>query len=87
MMIHKLKIAPEYFTAVADKMKTFEVRKDDRPFSVYDLLQLCEWVNDHYTGREIMVRVTYILRNTDKAQYCAEGYCILAIRKVELRGT
>lgn len=83
-MIHILKILPEYFTAVANEMKTFEVRKDDRPFSLYDTLLMKEWVNGHYTGRALTARISYILRNTDEHQYCAPGYCILAIKAVRI---
>ena len=32
-MIHELKIYPEYFKAVISGEKTFEIRKNDRPFA------------------------------------------------------
>lgn len=76
-MIHYLKISPEYFTAVACGAKTFEVRKDDRPFDVGDVLRLQEYEEEIYTGRVIDVIVTYILRDTC---YCKEGFCIIGIR-------
>ena len=38
MTQHELKILPEYFVAVRDGIKKFEVRKDDRPFEVGDIL-------------------------------------------------
>ena len=41
-MIHDLKILPEYFVEVVRGNKTFEVRKDDRPFNVGDELILYE---------------------------------------------
>ena len=77
-MIHDLKILPEYFVEVVRGNKTFEVRKDDRPFNVGDELILYEVNCGRYTGRNIKVIITYILRNPD---YCKEGYCILGIKQ------
>lgn len=77
-MIHDLKILPEYFVEVVRGNKTFEVRKDDRPFNVGDELILYEVNCGRYTGRNIKVIITYILRNPD---YCKEGYCILGFRQ------
>ncbi len=43
-MQHTLKIAPEYFEAVASGRKTVEIRReDDKIFAVNDLLVLREW--------------------------------------------
>jgi hypothetical protein len=62
-MKHKLKTWPEYFEAVFQHKKDFEIRKDDRNFQVRDELLLQEWDNETqlYTGREILVYVDYIL--------------------------
>jgi len=48
-MTHALKTWPEYFQAVAERGKTFEVRKADRPFKVGETLLLQEW--DNVKGR------------------------------------
>jgi hypothetical protein len=42
--------------------KTFEIRKNDRRFQVNDLLLLQEYnpEAEEYTGRELLVEVTYI---------------------------
>lgn len=82
-MIHDLKILPEYFVEVVRGNKTFEVRKDDRPFNVGDELILYEVNCGRYTGRNIKVIITYILRNPD---YCKEGYCILGFKQTVKRG-
>ena len=47
---HDLKIKPEYFTAIADGRKTFEVRYNDRGFHVNDTLRLMEHTGEEYTG-------------------------------------
>lgn len=66
MAVHELKTWPEYFGPIIDGTKTFEVRNNDRGFAVGDILRLREWNpakdgDDRYTGREVSVRVIYIL--------------------------
>lgn len=78
-MEHKLKILSRYYEAILQGKKTFEVRKDDRPFQEGDTLLLQETVTPNgcgYTGREMEVKVTYILRDSD---YVKDGYCIMGI--------
>lgn len=75
-MIHALKIEQQFFEAVIDKEKTFEVRKNDRNFKVGDYLALNE-VNDTskgYTGRALLLKVTYVLKDE---RFCKEGFAIL----------
>ena len=62
MKEHELKIWPQFFQAVVDEQKTFEVRKNDRGFSLDDQLWLREWDPNGklYTGRECLVHVKYI---------------------------
>lgn len=79
-MTHDLKILPEYFIAVINGEKTFEVRKDDRPYNVGDMLRLHEYNCGVYTERTADVEATYILRSPE---YCKEGYCIIGIKLVE----
>lgn len=61
---HELKTWPPFFDAVVVGAKTFEVRREDRPFAVNDVLVLCEWnpKSKQYTGRTTRRRVTYIMR-------------------------
>lgn len=91
-MIHELKISPEYFDAVAQDIKPFEVRKNDRGFMVGDVLILCESETqyfrgtrdtdgdivevEHPTGRKTCKVITYILNDSD---YCKNGYAILGL--------
>lgn len=81
-MTHNLKILKPYFEAVAAGGKTFELRKDDRPYRVGDILLLNEiGEGNRPTGRKIKKKIGYILRN------CPEyglfrGYCILSLLEV-----
>ena len=78
MQVHELKILPQYFEEVINENKTFEVRKNDRNYRVGDYLHLREWRYGNYTGRETMVKVTYLL---DDPNYCKEGFVILGIHR------
>lgn len=75
-MIHEMKILKQYYEAVENGGKTFELRKDDRNVQEGDILILKEWTGTAYTERQKRVGVTYVLRNCP--QYgLAEGYCII----------
>ncbi|MFL0251271.1 ASCH/PUA domain-containing protein [Clostridium neuense] len=77
-MVHELKTLPEYFQAVKEKRKPFEVRKNDRNFKVGDSLYLREWTGEEYTGRKLIRIITYILNDS---RYVKEGYVILGIKQ------
>lgn len=77
-MKHELKIKPEYFYAVRDGVKTFELRKDDRNYQVEDTLVLKEWDNG-YTGSAICKTVSYILRGCPEYGL-TDGFCILGLK-------
>ena len=78
-MIHELKIQSEYFVAVNNKTKTFEIRKNDRDFKVGDKILLREIDScGRYTGRSAWRKIIYI---TDYAQQ--ENYVVMAIRELE----
>ncbi len=75
-MRHRVKILPKYYQAVLDQTKNFELRKDDRDYQVGDIIWLDEWTGEEYTGRNIALKIKYILR--DCPEYgLADGYCIL----------
>lgn len=78
-MIHELKEHPNFFEDVISGIKTFEVRKADRPFKVGDLLALNEYDPDtkEYTNRCCVVYIDCILNDSE---YCKEGYVILGIK-------
>ncbi len=83
-MIHDLKISPDYFDAVAQNIKPFEVRKNDRLFKVGDALCLREWDSGVYTRRTTRKVITYILDNPD---YVKEGYVILGLAPIKKEET
>lgn len=76
-VVHELKIQPKYFDDVADGIKPFEVRYNDRDFKVGDLLILREWTGYIYTGRITCVEITYILNNE---HYLQPGYVVLGVK-------
>lgn len=80
-MIHELKIWPQYYSAVVEHRKTFEVRKNDRPFVVGDGICLREYdpfVEGGYTGRMWYGNITYILNDP---LYCKKGFIIMSIEE------
>jgi len=80
--VHRLKTWPQFFQDVSDGVKTFELRKDDRGFSVGDVLILMEFdpykKGGCYSGRAISRLVMYKL---DAASFSGieKGYCILGL--------
>lgn len=84
-MQHELKVLPEYFKAIVDETKTFEVRKNDRNFSAGDTLVLHEYeprilnkeTGNFYTGNMCEVEVCYFLDNFPGIQ---DGYCVMGIK-------
>lgn len=75
---HELKIFTRWFDDVKSGKKRFELRKADRDYEVGDFLCLREFENGKYTGREVTVMITYILKGTGEYGL-AEGYWILGI--------
>jgi hypothetical protein len=77
MKLHYLKTIPPFFEEVERGVKTFEVRRDDRDFSVGDVLVLQEYDGDKYTGKTISRLVIYKLEG---GQFGLEaGYCVLGL--------
>ncbi len=72
MATHLLKCWPEFFHAIDNGTKPFELREDDRKYACGDVLVLREWmppvanstVPADYTGRILLRRVTYVLHSS-----------------------
>lgn len=75
---HDLKTWPQFYRAVIDGRKTFEVRKNDRGFAEGDTLVLREWKPDtkNYTGLGVCVRVNYLVELP-----CMPGFVGMSIEK------
>lgn len=83
MTTHDLKTWPEYYAAVADGFKPFEVRaEDNRRFAVGDTLVLCEYepFTQQYTDKSLRCRVTYVLRDWPGLML---GYAVLGLAEVD----
>lgn len=78
--LHHLKTWPQFFEAISSGAKTFELRRNDRPFAVGDTLVLQEWVpeTEGYTGAEERRVVTYIMRS---GFGLPAGYCIMSLAR------
>lgn len=92
MKLHELETKYEYLVEIALGNKTFELRKNDRDYQVGDLIhfiaidikQSDKLDNGLYIGQDDLYKITYILKNVE--QYGLDkDYCILAIRKLEIR--
>jgi hypothetical protein len=85
MHTHELRCSPDYFAAILDGRKTFEVRKADRPFKVKDFLLLREYdsAKERYTGGSARLRITYILEGGFPGILL--GYCVLAVQLIDWR--
>lgn len=81
MTCHFLKIAPEWFGPVVSREKTFEIRRHDRDFKVWDKLVLMEYADGAYTGRYAISQVDCIVTHEMFPDGIAEGYCVMGIFK------
>lgn len=74
MATHQLKILPEHFIPVLERLKTAELRNNDRNFSTGDKLLLLEW-DGEYTGASCTRYVTHV---ADVNDYLP-GYVLLSM--------
>lgn len=81
---HELKCWPPWFQDVLEGRKTFEVRRDDRGYREGDTLLLREWDPEAkaYSGRNLRVRVTYLLRG---APGMPGGMCVMGIEREDAK--
>lgn len=73
MAVHKIKILPEFFQAVAEGRKLFEIRYDDRHYHEGDTVVLQEWANGKYTGFEITKKIGFVTDYEQKPGYVVFG--------------
>lgn len=79
MKVHELKIGFEFFEAVKDGRKKFEIRKNDRNYQEGDILILKEYdpLTQLFSGEIIKVEITYM---TDWEQ--KDDYVVLGIEEI-----
>lgn len=82
MKDHELKCWPDYFQAMLEDRKHFEIRKNDRSFRVGDTLFLKEFnINKaSYTGRRMRVLVHRLWVGLPGLD---EGFCIMEISIIQ----
>lgn len=87
-MHHALKTDPIYFNEVLSGNKNFELRKADRPFAKGDTLLLQEYDREtrSYSGREIELNITHVLRS-DEIHGIMKNYCVISFSKGILLNT
>jgi len=79
MASHELKTLSIHFASIANNLKKFELRKNDRNFQSGDTLYLCEYYPDpdKFSGNIIIVNVLHILYPPlDGLQ---SGYCLMSL--------
>lgn len=76
--VHELKSWPEFYRPVDARVKTYEVRRDDRNFRVRDRLWLREWDphEKEYTGDSLVAEVTHILT---RHEGLTKGFVLMVI--------
>jgi len=93
MKFIELKCDKDHFWDVWNGVKLNEVRYNDRHYEVGDLITLKETLFPYrlmeidpevyplsYTGREILVQVTHILRDNYMSAGLREDWCVLSIK-------
>lgn len=68
-MTHELKIWPQFYQAVADGSKTFEIRNNDRGFQKGDKVILQEWSPERAgftNSKPLEFTISYVLPIDDE---------------------
>lgn len=73
MATHKIKILPEFFKAVEEGRKPFEIRNNDRNYHEGDIVVLQEWAFGYYTGNQISKKIGYVTDFEQKPGYVVFG--------------
>lgn len=83
MTYHEIKITQRFFEPVANKVKTFELRKNDRDYRVGDtvkLLEVLDRAQDIGTNSYILGVIRYVLKAEDASSWgLADDHCIFGL--------
>jgi hypothetical protein len=80
MARHIIKCKPEFFKPLLARVKTAEVRENDRDYQVGDILTIHEFdtnTADGYTGRNTIRTVTHVLKDFHAVN---KNYVVLSIK-------
>ncbi len=79
---HHLKTWRKPYKDIDDRIKSFEVRKNDRDYKVGDSLWLYEWdqKKEQYTGSRTLVTITYIMQGVFGLP---DEICVMGIKHPE----
>ena len=77
MKLHQLKIKEVYFIKILDNRKTFEIRKNDRDFQVWDLITFTQ-TNWKEWYRKCILEITDVFQQ--EWFWLEEWYCILSFK-------
>ena len=87
METHKLKIREDFYKAIMEGKKTFEIRNNDRDFKVWDRVIFHQIRNSFWEiiAEDLITlwKITYILSPTDFAPI-PEWYIIFSLEKTQL---
>lgn len=75
---HDLKIAPLHFLMVESGDKTWELRKNDRDYSIGDTFTLKRWSMGRFDGKEIHGTIGGLWVDLPGLE---DGYCIFTFAK------
>lgn len=79
--LHSLKTIDPFYGMLKSRIKTFEIRKNDRNFKEGDYLELQEFVpkGKVFTGKRIFARVTKVL--AEDLKFCLkQDFVVLCIK-------
>lgn len=82
MKLHTLKIESVYYNEINFGIKTFELRKNDRDYKVFDLIHFVDTNGQDFKENSNNVyQIIYILKDVEKYGL-NKDYCILGINKL-----
>lgn len=77
MKVHKIKLLSKYWIPVKKRIKTAEIRYNDRDYAVGDKLKLYEWDGGEYTGKKMSRKITGVFPLDDIG---LNGWVLLSIK-------
>lgn len=83
MKLHNLKIDSVYYSEIEYGIKTFELRKNDRDYEVFDLIHFVDTNGQDFKANSNNVyQIVYILRDAEKYGL-DKDYCVLGIKRLQ----